>query len=211
MPAATMAIWRSPSPSPRSCRAIRAELSGNVKFVFQPAEEGPGGAKPMIEEGVLKDPKPDRALGLHLWNVLPVGIVGIRPAPPLPAWMPSTSPSREKEDTAPHPHQTVDAIVASAQVITALQTMVSREVDPIKPAVLSIGTIQGGHAYNIIANEVKMTGTVRAFDLELRKTLPERIERIIKGDHLGPCGPNTISNIASAIRRWSTMRRSATG
>jgi len=157
------------------------ELSGNVKFIFQPAEEGPGGAKPMIEEGVLKDPKPDRALGLHLWNVLPVGIVGIRPGPTFACLDAIDITIRGKGGHGAAPHQTVDAIVASAQIITALQTMVSREVDPIKPAVLSIGTIHGGHAYNIIANEVKMTGTVRVFDLDLRKTLPERIERIVKG------------------------------
>jgi amidohydrolase len=159
----------------------QTELAGKVKFVFQPAEEGPGGAKPMIEEGVLKDPRPDRALGLHLWNSLPVGVVGIRPGPTFACLDAIDIVIRGKGGHGAAPHQTVDPIVASAQVITALQTMVSREVDPIKPAVLSIGTIQGGHAYNIIANEVTMTGTVRAFDLELRKTLPERIERIVKG------------------------------
>jgi len=159
----------------------QAELAGKVKFVFQPAEEGPGGAKPMIEEGVLKDPRPDRALGLHLWNSLPVGVVGIRPGPTFACLDAIDIVIRGKGGHGAKPHQTVDPIVASAQVITALQTMVSREIDPIKPAVLSIGTIEGGHAYNIIANEVKMTGTVRAFDLELRKTLPERIERIVKG------------------------------
>ena len=135
----------------------------------------------MIEEGVLKDPRPDRALGLHLWNSLPVGVVGIRPGPTFACLDAIDIVIRGKGGHGAAPHQTVDPIVASAQVVNALQTMVSREVDPIKPAVLSIGTIQGGHAYNIIANEVTMTGTVRAFDLELRKTLPERIERIIKG------------------------------
>jgi len=159
----------------------QSELSGNIKFVFQPAEEGPGGAKPMIEEGVLDDPKPDLALGLHLWNVLPVGTVGIRPGPTFACLDAIDITIRGKGGHGAAPHQTVDSIVATAQVINALQTVVSREVDPIKPAVVTIGTIEGGHAYNIIANEVKMKGTVRAFDLELRKTLPERIERIIKG------------------------------
>ena len=159
----------------------QSEWVGNVKFVFQPAEEGPGGAKPMIEEGVLKDPKPDRALGLHLWNVLPVGTVGIRPGPTFACLDAIDITIRGKGGHGAAPHQTVDSIVAAAQVINALQTVVSREVDPIKPVVVSIGTIEGGHAYNIIANEVKMKGTVRAFDLDLRKTLPERIERIIKG------------------------------
>jgi amidohydrolase len=159
----------------------RTELSGNIKYIFQPAEEGPGGAKPMIEEGVLNDPRPDRALGLHLWNMLPVGTVGIRPGPTFACLDAIDIIIKGKGGHGAAPHQTVDAIVASAQVITALQTMVSREVDPIKPVVLSIGTIEGGDAYNIIAHDVRMKGTVRAFDLDLRKTLPERIERIIQG------------------------------
>jgi len=159
----------------------RQELAGNVKFVFQPAEEGPGGAKPMIEEGVLEDPRPDRALGLHLWNVLPVGTVGIRSGPTFACLDSVDITIKGKGGHGAAPHQTVDAIVVSAQVITALQSIVSREVDPIKPAVLTLGTIEGGNAYNIIASEVKMKGTVRAFESELRQALPERIEGIIRG------------------------------
>jgi amidohydrolase len=159
----------------------RDEIRGNVKFVFQPAEEGPGGAKPMIEEGVMEDPRVDAAIGLHLWNYLPVGKVAVSPGPVMASMDSMRIKIKGKGGHGAIPHEAVDSIVVSSHVLTALQTVVSREIAPLAPSVVSIGTIKGGYAFNIIADVVEMEGTARALDVELQKTLPERIERIIQG------------------------------
>jgi amidohydrolase len=159
----------------------RDELPGNVKFVFQPAEEGPGGAKPMIEEGVMEDPTVDAAIGLHLWNYLPLGKVAVKPGPVMPSMDSMRIKIKGKGGHGAIPHEAVDSIVVSSHVVTALQTVVSREIAPLAPSVVSIGTIKGGYAFNIIADFVEMEGTVRALDTDVQKTLPKRIERIIKG------------------------------
>jgi amidohydrolase len=159
----------------------RDEIGGNVKFIFQPAEEGPGGAKPMIEEGVMDDPKVDAAIGLHLWNYLPVGKVAVSPGPVMASMDSMRIRIKGKGGHGAIPHEAVDSIVVSSHVVTALQTVVSREIAPLAPSVVTIGTIKGGYAFNIIADVVEMEGTTRALDVELQKTLPERIERIIKG------------------------------
>ncbi len=159
----------------------RDDLKGNVKFVFQPAEEGPGGAKPMIEEGVMENPKVDAALGLHLWNYLPIGKVAVSPGPVMASMDSMRIKIRGKGGHGAIPHEAVDSIVVSSHVVTALQEIVSREIAPLSPSVVSIGTIKGGYAFNIIADVVEMEGTTRALDAELQKTLPSRIERIIKG------------------------------
>ena len=160
----------------------REDWRGSIKFVFQPSEEvPPGGAAKMIEEGVLDDPKVDAAIGLHLWNDLPLGKVGVRPG------LLTASADRFEitvKGTAAHgamPQRAVDSIVVSAQVISSLQTILSREIAPLKIAVVSLGTITGGTAFNIIADKVRMSGTVRTLDSELRQTMPERMERIIRG------------------------------
>jgi len=159
----------------------RDELPGNVKFVFQPAEEAPGGAKPMIEEGVMEDPKVDAAIGLHLWNYLPIGKVAVSPGPVMASMDSMKIKIKGKGGHGAIPHEAVDSIVVSSQVVIALQTVVSREIAPLAPSVVSIGAIKGGYAFNIIADVVEMEGTARALDVDLQKTLPERIERIIKG------------------------------
>lgn len=159
----------------------RDEIKGNVKFVFQPAEEGPGGAKPMIEEGVMEDPKVDAAIGLHLWNYLPIGKVTVRSGPVFASMDSMKIKIKGKGGHGAIPHEAVDSIVVSSQVVTALQTIVSREIAPLAPSVVTIGTIKGGYGFNIIADVVEMDGTARALDVELQKKLPERIERIIKG------------------------------
>ncbi len=158
----------------------RDELQGNVKFVFQPAEEGPGGAKPMIEEGVMEDPKVDAAIGLHLWNYLPTGKVAVKSGPIMASMDSMRIKIKGKGGHGAIPHEAVDSIVVSSHVVTALQTIVSREIAPLAPAVVTIGTIKGGYAFNIIADVVEMEGTTRALDVEVQKTLPERIERIIR-------------------------------
>jgi amidohydrolase len=159
----------------------RDALMGNVKFVFQPAEEWPGGAKLMIEEGVMADPEVDAAIGLHLWNYLPIGKVGVRSGPIMASMDSMKIKIKGRGGHGAIPHDAVDSIVVSSHVVTALQTIVSREIAPIAPCVVTIGTIKGGYGFNIIADSVEMEGTARAIDVELQKTLPERIERIIKG------------------------------
>lgn len=159
----------------------RDRLNGNIKLVFQPAEEGLGGARVMIEEGVLDNPRVDAALGFHIWNNLPVGQVGVREGPV----MASTDRIRiDIQGQGGHgamPQHSADSIVAAAHVITALQTIVSRTTSPVDPAVVTIGTIEGGYAPNIIADQVRMTGTVRTFSQELWKQMPRHIERVVHG------------------------------
>jgi len=157
------------------------EIRGNIKFLFQPAEEGPGGAKSMIEQGVMSNPQVDGALGLHLWNYLPIGKVGIRSGPLMASMDSFTIKIKGKSGHGAIPHDAIDAVVMSSYVVTALQTIVSREVSPLKSVVVSVGTIKGGYGFNTIADEVNMEGTARALDIELQKTIPERIERILKG------------------------------
>ena len=164
----------------RVLTARRDRLAGSVKFVFQPAEEGPGGARPMIEAGVMQDPPVDLAFGLHLINDFPVGSVALRPGPVMASMDTIEIKVKGKGGHGALPHQAVDAVVVAAHVVTALQTLASREINPTVPVVVSLGTIHGGFRHNVIAPEVSLTGTVRTFDERLRKTLPERIERIVR-------------------------------
>lgn len=161
--------------------ARRDRLHGNVKLVFQPAEESPGGARPMIEAGVLEDPPVAAAFGLHLWNDFPVGRVAVCPGPLLASVdkFEITIVGRGGHGAAPH--QAVDPIVTAAQLILALQTVASRWVDPLQPVVLSVGSIHGGSAFNIIPDRVTLVGTLRAFDRELVARLPARVEEIVRG------------------------------
>lgn len=156
-------------------------IKGNIKFVFQPAEEGPGGAKLMIKEGVMSNPSVDGVLGLHLWNYLPIGKVGIRFGPLMASMDNFTIKIKGKSSHGAIPHDAFDAIVMSGHVITAIQTIVSREVSPLESVVISLGKIEGGYGFNILADQVKIEGTARALDSALQKTIPERIERILKG------------------------------
>jgi len=158
------------------------DFTGNVKFLFQPAEEGPGGAKPMVEAGVLENPTVDAAVGLHLGTIkYTVGQIAVRDGAVCAAPDTIEIKLKGKGGHGAHPHNSVDAIIAAGHIITTLQSIVSREIDPLASAVITIGTIHGGYRENIIADEVIMRGTVRTLDAEVRKTMPERIERIISG------------------------------
>ncbi len=159
----------------------KKDLKGTLKFVFQPAEEGGNGAHRMIEEGVLENPKVDAALGLHLWNNLPVGKVAVTPGPILAAVDEFELKIIGKGGHGAMPETTIDPIVTAGQVITALQTLVSRNVSPLDAAVVTIGAIQGGTAFNVIANEVVMKGTVRTYSLKIRDEMPKRLEEIVEG------------------------------
>lgn len=159
---------------------LKDKIDGNVKFVFQPAEENnpSGGAPLMIKEGVLENPKVNNAIALHVKD-LPLGSVGIKTGP-------ITSESDRifikvigKNSHGSAPHMGKDAIVTSAHIITALQTIVSRDISPVETAVITISTIHGGRRYNVLADEVNMEGTVRCFNNDIAKFLPHRIEEIV--------------------------------
>ncbi|HEY9697143.1 MAG TPA: M20 family metallopeptidase [Trichocoleus sp.] len=156
-------------------------FAGTVKFIFQPAEEGPGGAKPMIAAGVLENPQVDAIIGLHLWNNLPLGTVGVRDGALMAAVELFDCTIHGKGGHGAMPHQTVDSIVVSAQIINALQTIVARNIDPLKAGVVTIGKFQAGHARNVIADTAQMSGTVRYFDPSLQGFFKERVEQIIAG------------------------------
>ena len=159
----------------------RQSLRGRVLLVFQPAEENMGGARLMIEEGVMADPAVDRVLGFHLWNGLPVGQIGVKPGAIFAAVDEIELVVKGTGGHGAMPHQTVDPIPIAAQVISALQILVSREKHYAEGAVLSIGRIQGGIAFNIIASEVEMRGTLRTFDEGVRRQILARIPEVMAG------------------------------
>jgi len=161
--------------------AMREDLRGTIKFAFQPAEEIAGGAKQMIEEGALENPTVDRSIALHVWQDLPVGIVGVASGACWAAVDDLTFTVRGRSGHGAMPHQAIDAIVVAAQIVTALQTVVSRTRSPFAPAVLTIGSIQGGTARNIIADRVEMRGTLRTFDAAVRERLLGQLTRIARG------------------------------
>jgi amidohydrolase len=159
----------------------RESLRGNVKFVFQPAEEHPGGAKPMVEAGVLENPRVDACFGLHVWNDYQCGKVGAVDGPCMAntgVWT-ATIVGRGGHGAAPH--CTVDPIVAAAHCVIALQTVVSRTVDPLEPAVVTVGMFHAGQAMNIIPMEAVLTGTIRSFSEETHALMERRIEEIVRG------------------------------
>lgn len=159
----------------------RDTFAGTVKIIFQPAEEGPGGAKPMIDAGVLSNPDVDAIIGLHIWNNLPLGTVGVRNGPLMAATEYFHCAIQGRGGHGALPHQTVDSIVVGAQVVSAWQTIVARNVSPIDSAVVTVGEFQAGTAVNIIADSARLSGTVRYFSPGYRDLLPERMETIVAG------------------------------
>lgn len=162
-------------------QSLRGELPGRVQLCFQPAEEGPGGAAPMIAEGVLEDPRVDHALGLHVWVEIPRGQVALVPGPFMAAADTWECVLTARGGHGASPHLTPDPIVTAAHLIQAWQTVVSREVDPLQPSVLSVCSIHGGSADNIIPDRVTLTGTVRSFDDGVREAIPTAMRRILEG------------------------------
>ena len=157
---------------------MRERLNGTVKFFFQPAEEGGGGGKVMVEEGVADDVA--SIFALHLWPGLPFGTAATKAGPIMAAADAFEMTVRGKGGHGAFPHQTADAIAMAAQIVTALQTLVSREVDPVEPAVVTVGEIGAGSAFNIIPEKARLGGTVRTLNEDLRRMMPERIERIAR-------------------------------
>lgn len=157
----------------------REHLHGTVKLFFQPAEETVGGAKPMIEEGVMENPRVDAVFGLHVAPELPVGTIGVKYGQMNASSDTLLMTIKGDSGHGAYPHEGKDAILISSHVITALQSIVSRNVDPRESAVISIGEINGGKQKNIIADEVKMVGTLRTFTDEVRQLTLERIDELL--------------------------------
>nr|WP_248928359.1 amidohydrolase [Paenibacillus hamazuiensis] len=154
---------------------------GNIKFVFQPAEEGLAGAKAMMDDGVLENPKVDAMAGLHVFPSLNTGTISVTKGVAFASADSISIKIIGKGGHAARPHEAVDAITVAAKVIDAIQHIASRLVDPLEPVVVTIGKIQGGYMGTAIAPEVEMVGTVRALTPELRERMPGLLERIIRG------------------------------
>jgi amidohydrolase len=167
-----------------AARAIadRADaLAGTIVLCFQPAEEGYGGAKKMVDEGMLERFGVERAYGLHLFSQLETGILGFREGP-----FYASSDSIEIKITGfgghgAAPHLSIDPILVAAEFVASVQKVVSRQIDPLEPAVVTIGAFHGGTTHNVIPSTVTLMGTVRAFDRGVREKMAERIERVLKG------------------------------
>jgi amidohydrolase len=162
-------------------RDLDQPLNGSIKYVFQPAEEGPGGAASMIEEGVLCDPKVDMVLGIHLWPGIPEGTIGIRSGPLMAAMDRFDLHIRGKGGHGAMPHLCVDALEIGTQCVAALQRIVSRQMNPLKPCVVTVGEFHAGSAFNVTASEARLSGTTRTFDTQVWHSWPERIERVVSG------------------------------
>ena len=166
----------------RMLYARREEIPGTLVFCFQPAEEGRGGARRMIEDGVLEDPAVDAAIGLHLLSDFPVGTAVAIDGPALSGVHGFNATIQGSGGHGAMPHKTIDALLIAAEVVTTLQMLVSREVNPQHPAVVSIGTLHAGTtASNIIADTATISGTVRWFDAEAGDLLAKRIPELIQG------------------------------
>lgn len=159
----------------------RNELPGRVKLVFQPAEEALGGALAMIKDGVLNDPKPAAAFGLHLWSRLPLNQVVVQPGP---IWAAADGFDIAVQGRGGHgavPHETVDALYIASELVVALQSIVARNLNPTETGVISVCTFASGTASNVIAGNATLTGTVRSFTDAVRDLLFRRIEEVAKG------------------------------
>jgi len=163
--------------------SLKDEIEGNIKFIFQPAEEQApiGGAKPMIEDGVLENPHVDAILGLHIWPALPKGKVGIKNNALMASSDPFIIEVFGKNGHASAPHEAVDALVASCQIVNMLQTIVSRSINPQEAAVVTIGKMQSGTKYNVVSDYAKLEGTVRTLDPETQLKVEKRVREIVNG------------------------------
>lgn len=159
--------------------ARRESLPGTIKFIFQPAEELDGGAARMIAEGALENPIPDFILGFHVWNERPLGWYGLTPGPSMAGAEIFTVKVSGKGGHGAQPHITRDPILAAAHIVTALQSIVSRNTDPLDTAVVSVCQIEAGTANNIIPQEATLAGTMRAFKPEVMAMINERFQTVI--------------------------------
>ncbi|MDQ3045332.1 MAG: M20 family metallopeptidase [Chloroflexota bacterium] len=160
----------------------RDAFGGTVKLLFQPSEElPPGGAKPMIEAGVLEDPAVDAVFGMHVSQDQERGTIGLRSGPAMAAADRFVINIKGRGGHGARPHACIDPIAIGAQIVTALQTIVSREIDPVQPAVVSTCAFLAGEAFNVIPDTAELRGTVRSFDPDVRLQLATRIEELVRG------------------------------
>lgn len=154
---------------------------GTLKLVFQPGEEGDNGAEKMVRDGALENPRPDVALAIHMWNWLPMGLFGVTPGPVMAAAESWEATITGKGGHAASPHDAVDPIITAAQVVNALQTVVSRNVPPLETAVVTVGQLVAGDTFNVIPPTAQLKGTIRTFDPAVRETVLKRVREIIEG------------------------------
>ena len=160
---------------------LRDQINGNVKFIFQPAEEAPGGAEPMIAAGVLENPAVDAIIGGHVWGSLESGIIEVMSGPTMASSDIIRLKIIGKGGHAAQPHTTIDPIVIASEIVGALQKLVSRQTDPFESVVISICSFHAGDVFNVIPHSAYMEGAVRTLNNELRQELPQKIEKIIRG------------------------------
>ncbi len=165
----------------RTLAARRAEVPGTLVFCFQPGEEGSAGNRLMIEDGALENPHVDRTFALHLYTGLDVGKIGVRDGAFFASADEYMLVIRGKGGHGAMPHLAADPVVAGAYLVTMLQTIVSREIAPKDPAVFTVGAFSSGTTFNVIPDEATLKGTVRCFDADVRASMPQRLERIVKG------------------------------
>ncbi len=152
---------------------------GKIRFIFQPAEEGGGGARYMIEDGCLEGV--DEIYGLHLWNYQPLGEIGVKEGPIMAAADMFDIIVKGKGGHAAMPHLVIDPIIIASQIILSLQTIISRFLDPVDKALISVTKIHGGNAHNVIEDEVFLSGTVRTFKKDTRDNIERKIKETVKG------------------------------
>jgi amidohydrolase len=194
----------------------RSGFAGTMKLMFQPAEEGAGGAQRMIEAGVLTDPGVDAAFALHVRPNLDAGKVACYPGPQLAGANVFRITVQGRSGHAAEPHKSVDAVVVGAQVVVALQSLIAREVDPTASAVLTLGTFTAGERFNVIADKGVITGTIRTLDGELLLHLEQRLREVATGvatalhatAHVDVLGriPPLVNDAAMADRLAGTAR-----
>lgn len=208
----------------KALAGIKEELPGTVKFIFQPAEEGPppgeeGGASLMLREGAFDPPTPEAVFGLHAWP-LEVGTVGWAAGPTMASVDHFVVKIRGKQSHGAYPHLGRDPIVMAAQAVEAFQTIRSRNLSPLEPSVVTVGILRGGERFNIIPEEVHLEGTVRTFSTETREEVKRRMEEILDGVTRAAGGsyevvqyrnnaPATINDPDLARRVRSSMVRAA--
>jgi amidohydrolase len=155
--------------------------SGTLKFLFQPNEEGSGGARQLLTQGAFQSPTVDAVFGIHVNPRLPAGTLGFKAGPLMAAVDRFTFTVRGEGGHGAYPHEGRDAVVLAAQIVSSLQSIVARRVDPVEPAVLTVGTIQGGERFNILASTVTMTGTVRTLSEQWHRRMPRLIAEVANG------------------------------
>ncbi|MEK7277145.1 MAG: amidohydrolase [Chloroflexota bacterium] len=186
---------------------LRSQIAGTLKFVFQPAEEGLGGAKAMVGDGVMEGPAPERSLALHVWNDKPLGWVAATDGPCMAASNRFTITLRGKGGHGASPYQTIDPVLASAQIITAVQSIVSRNVNALDSAVISVTAVNAGEAFNVIPSSAVLRGTMRTFRHEVRDLIVRRFTQVVAGvaGAMGCQAEIDIQTISPAVINDATM------